>query len=292
MNQKNEVIDLRSYRSSEADDTWSDDTGPQYLPAGTTLLLGQYIITGYLNCGGFGITYFASDSLGRTVVIKECFPSELCFRSGNRMVARSRKFRKELDSIVTHFVKEAHRLSTVRHDNIVHVHQIFEENDTAYMAMDFIDGQDLLAIVEDGKKKFSAKEIESLVRKMLGAIKYVHDRGMLHRDISPDNILMDGNGEPILIDFGAARDRGKKKAQQDYSKLKFVKDGYSPQEFYIAGGEQGTWSDLYSFAASMYHVICGELPIDGQRRLAALAAKKPDPYEPLAGRITGYSMRF
>ncbi len=290
--QKNEVINLRSYRGSKDDDTWPDDPGPQYLHAGTTLLLGQYIITGYLNCGGFGITYFANDSLGRAVVIKECFPSELCFRSGNRMVARSRKYKKELDSIVTYFVKEAHRLATARHDNIVHVHQIFEENDTAYMAMDFIDGQDLLAIVEEGKKRLAPKDIESLVHKMLDAIKYVHDRGMLHRDISPDNILIDKSGEPILIDFGAARENGKATGHQDYSKLKFVKDGYSPQEFYIAGSEQGTWSDLYSLAASMFHVISGELPIDGQRRLAALAAKKPDPYEPLAGRITGYPMRF
>lgn len=288
--QKNEVIDLRNYRVE--DEVAVDAQAPQHLSAGTTLLLGQYTITGYLNCGGFGITYRARDSLSREVVIKECFPSEMAYRSGELMGSRTPKFKEELEAIVQHFVKEAHRLATARHDNVVHVHQIFEENDTAYMAMDFIDGQDLLDIVEADPNRFSPREVEQISRKMLHAIKYVHGRGMLHRDISPDNILIDNSGEPILIDFGAAREYASQSSYRAFSKLKFVKDGYSPQEFYIAGSEQGAWSDLYSFAASMYHVMTGRAPEDGQKRLAALAAKKPDPYVPLAGNVSGYPMRF
>jgi tRNA A-37 threonylcarbamoyl transferase component Bud32 len=291
MRGKNEVIDLRSYRSGEAEDAHGTDAGPQNLTAGTALLLGQYTITGYLNCGGFGITYLARDSLERTVVVKECFPSDLAFRSGKKMAARSPKFREELTSIIRHFVNEAHRLANARHPNVVHVHQIFEENDTAYIAMDFIDGPDLLDIVTQTPKRFSPREVVTLTRKMLEAIRYVHERGMLHRDISPDNILIGPDGEPVLIDFGAAREHAQK-SNRAHSKLKFVKDGYSPQEFYIAGAPQGTWSDLYSFAATMYHVITGVPPVDGQTRLGALAAKKPDPYVPLTGTVTGYPARF
>ncbi len=289
MRKKNEVIDLENYRAADGQD--ATEGAPQHLPPGTTLLLGQYTINGYLNCGGFGITYRAHDSLGREVVIKECFPSELAYRNDKSMGARSPKYKEELDSIVQHFVKEAHRLASARHDNIVHVHQIFEENDTAYMPMDYVDGPDLLDIMESDPDQLGPPEVERLVRKLLGAIEFVHELGLLHRDISPDNILIDKTGEPILIDFGSAREYAAQ-ATKRFTRLKFVKDGYSPQEFYIAGSEQGTWSDLYSFAASMYHVITGAPPEDGQKRLAALAAKQPDPYVPLAGHVSGYSVRF
>ena len=114
---------------------------------------------------------------------------------------------------------------------------------------------------------------------------------MLHRDISPDNILITMAGEPILIDFGAAREQASQKSRA-LTALRVVKDGYSPQEFYIAGSEQGPWSDLYALGATLYHVITGAAPVNGQARLAALAETRPDPYEPLAGRFEGYPDRF
>ena len=289
--QGNEVVDLSRYRATESSDNETDEAGLQFLPAGTKLLLGQYTIDGYLNCGGFGITYTATDSLLRKVVIKECFPGELAYRTGTSMAARSPKYKDELATIVRHFVEEAHRLANMNHACIVHVHQIFEENDTAYMAMDFIDGPDLLDIVDTNKLRLGPKAVQELTAKMLSAIKHVHDHGMLHRDISPDNILIAPAGDPVLIDFGAAREKTQQK-RRALSKLKFVKDGYSPQEFYIAGSEQGPWSDLYSFAASIYHVITGEPPSNGQARLGALAAKKPDPYVPLTSTVTGYPEGF
>ena len=291
MQNKHEVIDFENYRTAEEDGAAASSDMPQHLAAGTTLLLGQYTITDYLNCGGFGITYRATDSLNREVVIKECFPSAMAYRSGKLMGARTPKFKAELEDIVQHFVKEAHHLANAKHPNIVHVHQIFEENDTAYMAMDYIAGEDLLDMVESDPKRFTPPVVEDLVHKMLHAISYMHGRGMLHRDISPDNILINESGDPVLIDFGSAREYAAQ-AQRAYSKLKFVKDGYSPQEFYIAGSEQGTYSDLYSFAASIHHVITGKAPEDGQKRLAALAAKNPDPYVSLAGTVTGYPARL
>lgn len=286
----NEVVDLQKFRSTESAPKATDDAVSQYLPAGTTLLVGQYIIDGYLNCGGFGITYTARDSLGRKVAIKECFPSEMVYRDGKAMKTRSPKYKKELNSIVRNFVTEAHSLANVKHPNIVHVHQIFEENGTAYLAMDFIDGPDLLDMLES-ETSLEPREVEALTRRILDAIGYLHRIGMLHRDVSPDNVLVQRDGAPVLIDFGAARHISHDE-NDTAPAMKFVKDGYSPQEFYVPGSAQGTYSDLYAFAATIYHVITGQAPVDAQSRLAARAAKKPDPYAPLADRITGYSPRF
>ena len=257
------------------------------LQPGAKLLKGQYTITRYINSGGFGITYLAKDSLDRDVVIKECFPSSVCRRSKVVVAARSRAHTAELRSIIQLFVREARNLAKIVHPNIVAVHQVFEDNGTAYMAIDFIDGLDLQQIIDGEGEKLSAEHIVRITEKLLAAVGFIHDHDMLHRDISPDNVLIDKSGEPILIDFGAAREHASKTTRA-MSALRVVKDGYSPQEFYIAGSEQGPWSDLYALAATLYHLISGEAPANGQARLAALAEDRPDPYVPLTGRITGY----
>ncbi|GAB4389020.1 serine/threonine-protein kinase [Albidovulum sp.] len=261
------------------------------LPPGTTLLHGQYRITRFLNNGGFGITYLAKDSLDRDVVIKECFADAFCRRTNTIVSARSRAHQNELKSIIRHFIQEARALARLKHPNIVGVHQVFEDNDTAYMAIDFVDGKDLLDIVEDPRSRLTPEQIVEITRKLLSAIGYVHEHGLLHRDISPDNILVDKRGEPVLIDFGAAREHSTAPGRK-HSALRVVKDGYSPQEFYIAGSEQGPWSDLYALAASLYHAIRGEAPVSGQARLAAIAEQRPDPYVPLAGAVPGYPPGF
>ncbi len=289
--QRNEVINFGDYHGEEDASRENDDGGIEELPAGTKLLHGQYKITAYLNSGGFGITYRATDSLGRDVVIKECFPGVMCFRADKEVRVRSKDYANEYATMVRDFVQEAHALAAMDHNNIVKVHQVFEENNSAYMAIDYIDGLDLMAIAEEQPDRLGPHEIERLTRQMLRAIRYVHDHGVLHRDISPDNILLDCDDEPILIDFGAAREKAKKSGHA-MSRLKFVKDGYSPQEFYVEGTEQGPWSDLYSFAASIYHLISGEAPVEGQVRLAALAKDDPDPYIPLFGNRKGYTRGF
>lgn len=288
--QRHGVVDLQEFRNPGPAQKPAGDVTADYLPAGTTLLVGQYIIDGYLNCGGFGITYTARDSLGRKVVIKECFPGEMVYRDGKSMASRSPKYDAELKSIVRGFAKEAHSLANVKHDHIVHVHQIFEENGTAYMAMDFIDGPDLLDVIE-GEGTLTPKEVETLTRKLLKAVRYLHRIGMLHRDISPDNVLIECAAEPVLIDFGAARhfDPADTNAMP---KMKFVKDGYSPHEYYVEDASQGPFSDVYALAATIYHAITGAAPVDAPSRAAALAAGQPDPFVPLVGTVSGYPSRF
>jgi serine/threonine protein kinase len=261
------------------------------LQPGAKLLKGQYTITRYLNSGGFGITYLAKDSLDRNVVIKECFPSSFCRRSRATVAARSRAHTSELRSIVQLFVKEARNLAKIVHPNIVAVHQVFEDNGTAYMAIDYIDGLDLQQVIDGDGPQLAPQQIVMITEKLLHAIGFIHSNDMLHRDISPDNVLIDQKGEPVLIDFGAARDQASQH-NRAMSALRVVKDGYSPQEFYIAGSEQGPWSDLYALGATLYHLITGDAPVNGQARLAALAEDRHDPYVALAGRYPGYPEGF
>jgi tRNA A-37 threonylcarbamoyl transferase component Bud32 len=262
------------------------------LKAGTKLLFGQFEILSFLNAGGFGITYIAQDSLQRRVVIKECFPSAFCRRTENLVTARSRQRQEEFRSIVALFMQEALNLSKLNHPNIVKVHQVFQDNETAYMAMDLVDGPDLLETVEGTAPRLTPDEIIVALTKMLDALGYVHAQGFLHRDISPDNILLDrATGEPVLIDFGAARKDVTRKSRA-LSGLRVVKDGYSPQEFYISGSKQAPCSDLYALAATFCHMISGEAPRTSQERLSAIANREGDPQPPLVGRVKGYPTAF
>ena len=270
----------------EVKDQTSDE-----LPPGTKLSNGTYTIVQHLKSGGFGITYLATDTLGRRVVIKECFPGSVCFRSSRTVKARSRVYMSNVANLVEKFVAEAHSLAKLSHPNIVKVHQVFKENDTAYMALDYVEGQDLLDVMANSTVALTPAGVRSTLLKLLDAVGAVHEKGILHRDISPDNILIDAKRNPILIDFGAAREQ--ERTESPASTVHVVKDGYSPQELYLTGGgDQGPWSDLYSLAASFYHVITGEAPANSQTRLAALASNTTDPCVPLSGRFDAYEPAF
>lgn len=255
------------------------------------MLRGQYRIDGYLGAGGFGITYLAVDSLDRKVVIKECFPNSMCSRSGSMVRARSRAMQIDFEAVVRQFGLEARRMSKLKHPNIVGVHQVFEDNGTAYMALDLVKGRELLDIIETDRHSLTPTCIKAMLLKMLEAVDYVHERDVLHRDISPDNILIKGDENPVLIDFGAAREVASK-ASRMLSSLHIVKDGYSPQEFYLANSTQTPSSDLYSLAATFYHLITGAPPPNSQVRLAALAADEMDPFVPIPPRTDGYDRFF
>src|SRR6056297_2782327 len=272
--------------TTDEKDSFVDELKP-----GTKLMHGQYTIENFLNAGGFGITYLARDSLDRKVVIKECFPGAFCRRSRYIVQARSRAHQNELKSIVRLFVQEARSLAKLDHPNIVGVHQVFEDNETAYMALDFVEGRDLLDTIEDPNHGLTPAQIKIILKEVLGAVGFIHDQGILHRDISPDNILINKEFHPVLIDFGAAREEATKQSRV-LSALRVVKDGYSPQEFYIAGSDQSPSSDLYALAASFYHLVTGDVPPNSQARLAAIASGEADPYVPMIGRFPDYDDDF
>ena len=306
----------------------------QALPVGAMLCGDQFTITEHLGAGGFGITYRARDNvLGRTIVIKECFPTDLCYRNGRDVAVRNRSHGEQMRSIISMFMREAqclaklrhpnvvgvHRafeenntaymaldlldeefptlqrearsLAKLRHPNIVGVHRAFEENETAYMVLDLIDGRDLSDILETDAVPLSPGRVKDILLQLLDAIEKVHEVDLLHRDISPDNILIEKSGTPVLIDFGAARGDASRHTRA-VSSLLVVKDGYSPQELYVAGSEQTPSSDLYALAATFYHVVSGEAPVNSQTRMIEIAGNNPDPCVPLAGRIEGYEPAF
>lgn len=262
------------------------------LAQGTVLLEDQFTVLRQISSGGFGITYLAQDNyLERKVVIKECFPQVFCRRDGKRVVPRSQSYLTKHRTVVDMFIREARSIAKMRHPNIVGVHRIFEDNDTAYMALDLIEGHDLLDVINSKHDKLTPDQVKDILVKVLDAIELVHQRDLLHRDISPDNILLDKWGNPVLIDFGAAREEASRETRM-LSTMLIVKDGYSPQEFYFSGGIQSPASDLYALAATFYHVISGEAPTNSQTRMADFAGKNPDPCPPLAGRFDGYEPEF
>jgi len=261
------------------------------LQPGTRMCQGQYTILRYINSGGFGVTYLGHDSLNRKVVIKECFPGSMCCRTRGTVRLRSKSNETDFSRVVELFEREARALAQLSHPNVVGVHQIFKENGTAYMAMDFVEGPDLFDVLEREPERLGPGDVRRLLDQLLRALAYVHDHDLLHRDISPDNILLAANGMPVLIDFGAARENAAR-ATRMLSRIHTVKDGYSPQEFYLAGSSQQKSSDLYALAATVHHLIRGYPPPDSNIRLAAVAQNEPDPYQPLVGRIAAYDDAF
>ncbi len=268
------------------------EAASENLAVGTVLSGDQFTITDTVGAGGFGKTYLARDNvLGRTIVIKECFPEDFCYRDGNNVLARNAAHADKVRSIVEMFMSEARSLAKLRHPNIVGVHRAFEENKTAYMVLDHIDGRDLIDIVGARKAPLPPSRVQDILIQLLDAIEKVHALDLLHRDISPDNIIIEKTGNPVLIDFGAARSDASRRTRA-LSSLHVVKDGYSPQEFYVPGSFQTPSSDLYALAATFYHVLSGKAPTSSQARTIEVAGGKPDPCVPLAGRIEGYEPEF
>ncbi|QXT38911.1 serine/threonine protein kinase [Gymnodinialimonas ceratoperidinii] len=269
------------------------------LPVGATLSSGMYRVTGRIAAGGFGITYEARDNLDRKVAIKECFPAGLALRAGDFTVsAASASTAEPFETARTLFLREARTLATLRHPNIVHVQTLFEENGTAYMAMDFIEGRDLQHVIAHEPELLTPAYVMELTRALLGALDYLHrdapERGkerLLHRDIKPANIRLDPLDTPVIIDFGAARHETKAQSRAAGT-FRVVSDGYSPNEFYIPGTEQGPASDLYSLAATLYHCIAGVAPAAADVRAQKVSNGEDDPYLPLAGRFPAHDPRL
>lgn len=163
------------------------------------------------------------------------------------------------------FLEEARTLAQFNeHPNIVSVRDLFKANDTAYLVMNHIEGVTLKEYLADRDKPLPFDQALGVFMPVLDALKEVHSAGILHRDISPDNLLIDSKGRVVLIDFGAAR-----QAMGDKSRSLSVimKAGYSPIEQYQSKGKQGPWTDIYAVAATMYHAVTGIMPPESLDRL-------------------------
>ena len=236
------------------------------LPIGT-ILNGRYLTGRVLGVGGFGVTYLAFDmTLEISVAVKEFLPSGIALRDSDHytMTVSSPDEQTKFDSGASKFLEEARLLAKLRDvPNIVTVHDYFRENNTAYFVMEYIEGVDLMKYTQQKGGKLSFQETLRLLLPIIESLDHVHAHNLLHRDISPDNIVVMKNGSTRLLDFGAAR----LAIDTEKSKSIILKHGFAPEEQYRKHGNQGPWSDEYALAATMYLILTGVMPPDAIERV-------------------------
>ncbi|MDE7395075.1 MAG: serine/threonine protein kinase [Clostridiales bacterium] len=247
----------------KADDTPSP---PHHLPQ-RTVLAEKYLISKALGEGGFGITYLAWDlSQGIKVAVKEYFPSGYVNRvpRSNQVIINSKQNQAASNRGLKRFIDEAKTLAKVKNlPGIVSVRDFFSANGTAYIVMEYLDGLSLKKYLQRKGGKIPCDEILTILRPIMESLVEVHRLGLIHRDISPDNIIITKSNEVKLIDFGAA-----KQSNLDGKSLSIVlKQGFAPEEQYRTHGEQGPWTDIYALGVTIYFAITGMLPPESIQRM-------------------------
>ncbi|MBQ7097510.1 MAG: protein kinase [Clostridia bacterium] len=231
-----------------------------------TILAGRYSVGKVLGKGGFGVTYLCYDLvMNKKVAIKEFFPDSIACRTteGRTVSATDHTKTEEFKSYAVKFYEEAKLVSRFNgNPNVISVYEFFYENDTAYFVMEALEGVDLKQYVRNKGGKIDVGEALFVADKMLDALMVVHSAGVLHRDISPDNIYICKNGDIKLIDFGAARQVvGISDDDAAMGLSVIIKQTFAPIEQYQRKGTQGPWTDIYALGATFYYVITGR-PID------------------------------
>ena len=231
-----------------------------------TILDGKYLVGEMLGQGGFGITYIGFDLLlEQKIAIKEYFPMStgMVSREGRSTVVWSDAVMQKsgVEKGFDSFLKEARKMAKLRSiPSVVGVNSVFIQNETAYIVMDFIEGETLLKKLQrEGPMDYGT--CVSLMTPIMQALSEVHKHGIIHRDISPDNIMVQNDGRLILLDLGAAKDldiQGKDGNMQ--SSQMVAKHGFSPVEQYGRDGKIGSWTDVYAMAATIYYCCTGVLP--------------------------------
>jgi len=239
-------------------------------------LQDRYIVGKALGHGGFGVTYIGWDSLiERAVAIKEYLPAEFSTRTpGQTNITvytgdKSEQFASGLDR----FIDEAQRLAKFTSiEGIVNIYDTFAENNTAYIIMELLQGETLAAMLNRAGK-ISDKDALMILVPIIKSLKLVHEKGIIHRDIAPDNIFLLNDGSAKLIDFGAARFSS---MLNNHSLTVIVKPGYSPEEQYQSKAIQGAYTDVYAISATLYRMITGVVPPNALDRRASIELKQKE----------------
>ena len=246
------------------------DNPPPALALGT-LLDGRYRIGRVLGHGGFGITYLAWDeNLHLRLAIKEYLPRDSATRApdGVSLAVYSGPAAEQFAYGLERFLEEARALARFdQHPGIVTVKSFFRAHGTGYCVMDYVEGltfKQYLAQQPDGRLPF--EQALKLLMPVMDALRAVHQDGLLHRDITPDNIYLTRSGRVKLLDFGAARFAA---GEHSRSLSVILKPGYAPEEQYRTRGQQGPWTDVYSLAATLYRAMTGQVPPEALDRLDA-----------------------
>ena len=263
-----------------------------------TLLFSRYRVGRILGQGGFGTTYLGWDNRLRIkVAVKEFYPSNLISRAPGalRVMPFSDEHARGFAAGLAKFLEEARLLARLRDvKEIVSVQDFFEENDTAYLVMELLEGRTLKKYVTECGGRIDARRALAILSPVMKALHAVHEQGLIHRDISPDNIFLTAAGDRKLLDFGAARHA----AGQDSGLTVILKPGYAPPEQYSHDGRQGPWTDVYATCATAYQALTGKAPPDATSRfmndrvprLSDCGVTVPPAFEKVL--LAGLSMRW
>ncbi|MBF0625996.1 MAG: protein kinase [Magnetococcales bacterium] len=254
-----------------------DDPGITLAPG---MRMGGFQIERLLGQGGFGITYQALDlRLGRRVAIKEYMPVQLAVRSHADQTVQPRTVQhlEPFERFRQRFLEEGRILARFSHPHLVRVLTLFEDNNTAYLVMEFEEGTSLSALLKKEKTLPEARLL-SLTLPLLNGLEALHQAGVVHRDIKPGNIyLRDRDGSPVLLDFGSARSLMVDGVAQETLTM-LLTPGYAPVEQYFSdASRQGPWTDIHAMGATLYHAMTGHRPLAAFERSRAEMEGRPDP---------------
>lgn len=244
---------------------------PHHLPLGTMLHGGEYMVGRVLGEGGFGITYIGlHQNLLIPVAIKEYFPNGMVWRKCEKekqsysVVPFTTESEQQFDQGKKDFLREARVLSQFGlMDGIVRTRAFFEENNTAYLVMDYIEGDSVKKYVTENGR-VTPEVCWRIMRQPMLALMKMHESNLVHQDVSPDNIIINAQGKGVLIDFGAVRHAN---AIDDRTRTAIYKQGFSAYEQLEKKGGRGPWTDVYGFCATIYYMLSGEKPLDATERV-------------------------
>ncbi len=264
---------------------------PQHaLPSGFELM--WYQIKSILGQGGFAFTYLAEDkNLQRSVAVKEFMPTDLVVRDPTDYTLKPNAGDgKELFTWgLNRFRHEARTLAQFNHRNIVRVLSVFDQNNTAYMVMEYEEGDALSELLE-ARKEWEQDDLLSIINPIVEGLDLVHQQGFIHRDIKPSNIYIRADGSPVLLDFGSARPVQNGVGAKTQSLTSLVTHGFAPFEQYsVQGQKQGPWTDIYGLGATLYRAVTGRKPPDAMSRANAYMGDVQDDYIPAANAVSGRS---
>ena len=229
-----------------------------------TILNGKFLIGNILGMGSFGITYIGFDMLLEyRVAIKEFFPSEMVERKEDGgLIVMGDTTEEEFQNELKAFLRESRALAQfAKYPGIVSIKELFYANNTGYMVMEFLEGGTLRRYIDSNGGHLPVEKALSLMEPVISSMEEIHKSGLIHRDISPENIMLDSDGSIKVIDFGATKKLNNNKTAQVY----FGKFGYAPLEQMLGEG-QGPWTDVYGICATLYSMITGDIPTDAFQR--------------------------
>lgn len=241
------------------------NTKNHFLPQ-DTILEERYVIKEVSGEGNFGITYIGWDKLLESrVAIKEFFPlNRVCRNVEDNNLSVFVFQEDDYEEILAKYLEEAKRLSKLNQvEGIVSIRDFFYANNTAYIVMEYIEGTSIKDYVHI-HGPMSEDDVKRMLKSVLNALRQAHDIGIIHRDISPDNIMITENQKVVLVDFGSAR---KVNFSEDKSMTIMIKKGYSSPELYRSHGNQGPWSDVYAVCATIYYMLTGKVPDEAIDRI-------------------------